>query len=47
MPGPAPGIHVFFLRIKDVDGRLQTAMPGHDEESTTWKKHSAPSMTST
>ena len=47
MPGHAPGIHVFFLRIKDVDGRLLMAMPGDDEESATWKKHSAPSMTST
>jgi hypothetical protein len=30
MPGPVPGIHVFFLRIKDVDGR---DTPGHDAGS--------------
>ena len=41
MPGLVPGIHVFLLGIKGVDGRerrqvyvvcaKQTTMPGHDE----------------
>jgi hypothetical protein len=30
MPGLVPGIHVFFPRIKDVDGRDE---PGHDAGS--------------
>jgi hypothetical protein len=32
MPGPVPGIHVFFLSsplLQDVDGRVK---PGHDGE---------------
>ncbi len=28
MPGLVPGIHVFHLSRKDVDGRVK---PGHDE----------------
>jgi hypothetical protein len=30
MPGLVPGIHVFVVRNKDVDGRDK---PGHDVES--------------
>ena len=29
MPGLVPGIHVFLVELKDVDGRDK---PGHDEE---------------
>ena len=35
MPGLVPGIHVFHLSKKDVDGRDK---PGHDEKGVIFKR---------